>query len=197
MKKAFIVILLFSLSGIGGFAQEQTEKMRKNSVSASFSRVAPKIYGWAVDMHYHRNIWRGLGVGVGYQYYKAEYIYDWYWGVSSFNNYGDITVHSGITRVDYSIPFLNHFAIGAFGQLGLDWKSYNYQDSNLEQIKSKDNAFSYGGGLFLEYHYSAFSVCLIHEYCHPKLKENYLKENIDDKEILIHRKTGLAVAYSF
>lgn len=197
MRKLFIAVLLFILSGFCGFAQEQDEKTRKNSVCASFTLLTPQNYGRAVDMLYHRNIWQGLGVGVGYQYYKAELLYDWYWGVSSFLNYCDITVHSGISRVDYTITFLHHFAIGAFGQLGLDWKTYNYEDRYRKPIKAEDIAFSYGGGIFLEYHYSAFSVYLIHEYCHPNLKEKYLKENIDDKEFLIHRKTGLGVAYSF
>lgn len=200
MKKAFIVILLFFLSGVGSFAQEQNEFVGKNTIKLGMELlINPHCHkGYhAVELLYRRNIWKGLGVSAGYQFYTFNFDYMWNWGVSSTKPYCDVKVHSALTRIDYQINFLRHFSVGAFGQLGLDWKEYDYQKRYREQTNEKDNALSYGGGMFLEYHFFDFAVYLIYEYCRPQINVKYLKDNIYEKDVLVHQNTGIGVAYSF
>ncbi len=121
----------------------------------------------------------------------------WDWGISNTQPSCDVKVNSALIRIDYQIKFLRHFSVGTFGQLGLDRKKYDYKNRYFEQTKAKDNALSFGGGLFLEYHFFDFAVYLIHEYCRPQINVKYLKDHIYEKDVLIHHNTGLGVAYSF
>ena len=207
MKKAFIVILLFSLSGIVGFAQEQTEKIRKNSVSVDYGLLAGKNkneYSSAVNIFYRRNLWKGLGVGVGYQFYNYSFLYNGDWTINTKPPLAEIKSHSALARVDYEFIFLRHVSLLPFVQIGTDWKQYKNETifvgrygNTFEVWSAKDNAFVYSGGLQLGAKFSAVAVYLQYEYCVPKIKisENNF-DKIDDNS-LKHFKLGLGARYDF
>lgn len=194
MKKLFIIILLFSLTGFSSFAQEQTEKIRKNSVSVDYGTIVGRyrhMYSYNVNLCYRRSVWRGMGIGAVYQHYKYDFCYVWHWAINTSEPEATITSNSALVRLDYQVPISNHFSLFTYGQIGMDWKDYGYN--------RHDHALVYARGLKIEYHYSALSVYLQHEYCLPKLKEKKI-ENIDlvnTQGLLEHRKISIGAGFNF
>ena len=207
MKKAFIVILLFFLSEIGSFAQEQTEKIRKNSVSVDYGLLSSKNkyeYSFDVNIFYRRNLCYGLGAGIGYQFYNYSFLYNGDWKINTKTPLAEIKSHSALARVDYEFIFLRHVSLLPFVQIGTDWKQYKNETifvgrygNTFEVWSAKDNAFVYSGGLQLGAKFSAVAVYLQYEYCVPKIKisENNF-DKIDDNS-LKHFKLGLGARYDF
>ncbi|MBQ3677142.1 MAG: hypothetical protein II926_07255 [Bacteroidales bacterium] len=207
MKRIFTIILLFFLSEIGSFAQEQTEKIRKNSVSVDYGLLAGKNkneYSSAVNIFYRRNLWKGLGVGVCYQFYNYSFLYNGDWTINTKPPLAEIKSHSALARVDYEFIFLRHVSLLPFVQIGTDWKQYKNETifvgrygNTFEVWSAKDNAFVYSGGLQLGAKFSAVAVYLQYEYCVPKIKisENNF-DKIDDNS-LKHFKLGLGARYAF
>ena len=194
MKKLYVVILLFILSGFSSFAQEQDEKNRKNSISVDYGIIGSRnhyMYSYNVNLCYRRNVWKGLGIGAVYQYYKYDFMYVWHWAINTSEPKATITSNSALVRLDYQVPISNHFSLFTYGQIGMDWKDYGYN--------WHDHALVYARGLKIEYHYSALSVYLQHEYCLPKLKEKKIN-NIDlvnTQGLLEHRKISIGAGFNF
>ena len=129
MKKLYVVILLFILSGFSSFAQEQDEKNRKNSISVDYGIIGSRnhyMYSYNVNLCYRRNVWKGLGIGAVYQYYKYDFMYVWHWAINTSEPKATITSNSALVRLDYQVPISNHFSLFTYGQIGMDWKDYGY-----------------------------------------------------------------------
>ncbi|MBR4498313.1 MAG: hypothetical protein IKP08_06510 [Bacteroidales bacterium] len=168
MKKSCIVILLFFLSGIASFAQEKTENTRKNSVSVDYGLLAGKNkneYSSAVNIFYRRNLWKGLCVSVGYQFYNYSFLYKGDWTINTKPPFAEIRTNSALARMDYEFIFLRHVSLLPFIQMGTDWKQYKNEtvlvgsEGNTTSVWSaKDNAVVYSGGLQLGANFSATTI---------------------------------------
>ena len=207
MRKLFIALLLFILSGFCGFAQEQDEKTRKNSISVDYGLLAGKNkneYSSAVNIFYRRNLWKGLCVGVGYQFYNYSFLYKGDWTINTKPPLAEIRSNSALARMDYEFIFLRHVSLLPFIQMGTDWKQYKNEtvsvgsEGNTTRVWSaKDNAFVYSGGVQMGADFSAFAVYLQYEYCWPQIKISGNKFDKIDDNSLNHFKLNIGCKYKF
>lgn len=206
MKKLYVIILLISLTGFSSFAQEQDEKTRKNSVSVDYgimdimrnnSGSCPNV-----NAFYRRNVWQGLGLGIGYQYYTCDFFYVGRWTLNTRAPFATICAHNALFRIDYELPISRHFSLLSFCQFGTDWKSYDGGTIEAGEEKyhlfQKDHEFVYSRGFQLEWYYSAFALYFQYEYCLPKIGDIKINHfHRIDEHSLEYRSLGLGLRFKF
>lgn len=198
MRKLFIAVLLFILSGFCGFAQEQTEKIRKNSVSVDYGRMWSRNIGACpnVNAFYRRSVWQGLGFGIGYQYYTCDFYFAGCWPINTHPPIATICAHSALFRIDYELPISRHFSLLSFCQFGTDWKHYRHEVYGTAE--EKDHEVVSSRGFQLEWCYTAFAVYFQYEYCLPQIGD--IKGNnfyMIDEHSLEYRSLGGGLRFKF
>lgn len=209
MRKLFIAVLLFILSGFSSFAQEQDEKTRKNSISVDYGIIGSRncyMYSYNVNLCYRRNVWNGLGIGAVYQYYKYDFDFSGYWPINTKSPNATICAHNALFRIDYELPISRHFSLLSFCQFGTDWKSYdggtfgiiNEGREEKYHLFQKDHEFVYSRGFQLEWYYSAFAVYFQYEYCLPKIGDIKINHFYKiDEHSLEYRSLSLGLRFKF
>ena len=104
MRKLLIITSFVLGFATVGFAQEQTENTRKNSVSVDYGIIGGRyrnMYSYNVNLCYRRSVWRGMGIGAVYQHYKYDFYYYWHWAINTSAPEATITSNSALVRLDY------------------------------------------------------------------------------------------------
>ena len=198
--KQTIIISVFLLICTVGFGQEQNiEKEQKNFISADFGSVVSHIETMSpvVSARYVRKLWKGIGIGLGYQYYDAHFqsgAIQSEWSKIKSPTKLEVESNAVFIRFDYSLAISSRVSVCSYMQYGRDWKRMFAEPTSWSQSEEKDSNPVFMPGFQLSYAFSAISTYILYEYCQPMLDADIMPPYFFN---LHNHRIGLGVAYAF
>ena len=201
--KQTIIISVFLLICTVCFGQEQNfvEKEQKNSISADFGSVMSHVETMSpvVSVRYVRKLWKGIGLGLGYQYYDAHFQdgeIQSEWSKIKSSTKLEVKSNAVFIRFDYSLAISSKVSVCSYMQYGRDWKRMFAKPTSWswKQSEENDSNLVLMPGIQLNYAFSAISTYILYEYCQPILNLDKMPPYFFN---LYNHRIGLGIAYSF
>ncbi|MBQ3677140.1 MAG: hypothetical protein II926_07245 [Bacteroidales bacterium] len=199
--KQTIIISVFLLICTVCFGQEQNivPKEQKYFISADFGSVISHVETMSpvVSVRYVRKFRKGLGIGLGYQYYDAHFqdgAIQSEWSKIKSSTKLEVKSNAVFIRFDYSLAISSKISVCSYMQYGRDWKRMFAEQTSWNQSEEKDSNPVFMPGFQLSYAFSAISTYILYEYCQPILNSDKMPPYFFN---LYNHRIGLGVAYAF